>query len=146
MKRIVHLFCGLVAIAFVASQGSMAEDAKSDLEGTWDLVSVERDGKELKPQQDTKMVTTGNKFVVKVGDKVIVAGTTKLDTSKKPKALDVTYTEGPDKGNTFKGIYEVDGDTAKFCRAGTPEQDRPTGFKTKEGTGGFASAYKRSKK
>ena len=57
----------------------------------------------------------------------------------------VNATEGPDKGKTFKGIYELDGDSSKFCRAGTPEQERPTEFKTKAGTGALASAYKRLK-
>ena len=145
MKSYFHVLLGLVVVGFVVSRGGTADDSKSEFEGTWDLVSVERDGKELTPQKDTKMVTAGNKFVIKVGDKVLVAGTSKFDASKKPKTVDVTYTEGPDKGKTLKGIYEVEGDTAKFCRAGTPEQERPTEFKTKAGSGGLASVYKRAK-
>src|SRR4051812_47592239 len=117
MKYYVHILLGLVVVAIVTSWGGTAEDAKSELEGTWDLVRVERDGKELKPQKDTQMVSTGNKFVVKAGDKIIAAGTSKLHTGTKPKSVDVTYTEGPDKGKTFKGIYAVEGETARFCRA-----------------------------
>jgi uncharacterized protein (TIGR03067 family) len=145
MRRRFRVLLGLVVVVSFAVPAGTAADAKSELEGTWDLVRVERDGQELKPQKGTQMVTTGNKFVLKAGDKVIVAGTTKLDPGKKPKAVDVTYTEGPDKGKTFKGIYEIEGDTARFCRAGTPEQERPTGFQTKPGTGALASTYQRAK-
>lgn len=145
MKLCTRVLAGLVLLSLAASQNSLSEDAKNDLEGTWDLVSLERDGKEVKPQNDTKMVTTGSKFVIKAGGKIVAAGTATYDASKKPKAVDVTYTEGPDKGKTLKGIYEVVGDTARFCRAGTPEQERPTEFKTKAGTGGLASVYKRAK-
>jgi uncharacterized protein (TIGR03067 family) len=146
MRSHFHVLLGLVVVASVAAPAGTAEDAKSELEGTWDLVRVERDGMELKPQKATQMITTGNKFVVKAGDEIVVAGTTKLDPGKKPKAVDVTYTEGPDKGKTFKGIYELEGDTARFCRAGTPEQERPTVFQTKPGTGALASTYHRGKR
>lgn len=145
MTRFYHALLGLVVAMLLVSQGRTADDSKSEFEGTWDLVSVERDGKERPVEKGTQMVTTGNKFVVKAGDKVIVAGTFKFDASKKPKTVDVTYTEGPDKGKTIKGIYAVEGDTARFCRPGTAEQERPTEFKTKEGTGGLASVYKRAK-
>lgn len=145
MTCYVRAFVGLTLIGFVGCQGGASEGTKSELEGTWDLISVQQDGKDLEVKKETKMVTTGNKFVLKVGDKVIVAGTFALDPSKSPKTTDVTYTEGPDKGKTLKGIYEISGDTSKFCRAGTPEQERPTEFVTKAGTGGLASVYKRAK-
>jgi uncharacterized protein (TIGR03067 family) len=142
---------GVVAVVLLALVGydARADDAKDDLkalEGTWELVSFERDGKDVKVQGDTKATYTGDKFVVKRGDQVISAGTMKLDPSKKPKASDATYTEGPDKGKTFKGIYQIDGETVKFCRAGSPDDDRPTEFKTKPGSGQFAAVYKRAKK
>jgi hypothetical protein len=82
---------------------------------------------------------------VKRGDEIIAAGTSKLDPSKNPKALDSTYTEGPDKGKTFKGIYQLDGDTMKFCRPGSPGDERPTEFKSTPGSGAFVSMYKRAK-
>jgi uncharacterized protein (TIGR03067 family) len=145
MRRCIHILLGFIIVGFVASRESKAEDAKSELEGTWNLVSVERDGRAIRPQTNLKMITTGDKFVLKAGDEVVVAGTIKLDPSKKPKTVDTTYTEGPNKDQTLKGIYEVDGDTAKFCRAGAPDQDRPTEFKIKAGSGGLLSVYKRAK-
>ena len=142
--------CGVVALLTLALLGcnATADDAKDDLkalEGTWDLIYLERDGKEAKLQNDTKAINTGDKFVVKRGDEVIAAGTMKVDPSKKPKASETTYTEGPDKGKTFKGIYQIEGDSVKFCRAGSPDDDRPTEFKTKPDSGQFVAVYKRAK-
>jgi uncharacterized protein (TIGR03067 family) len=145
MRPCVRILLGLIVVGLMASRESKADDAKNELEGTWVMVSVERDGREIRPQTNLKMIYTGDKFVLKAGDDVVVAGTVKLDTTKKPKAVDTTYTEGPNTGQTLKGIYEVDGDTAKFCRAGAPDQDRPTEFKTKAGSGGLFSVYKRAK-
>jgi uncharacterized protein (TIGR03067 family) len=140
----------MVAVAVMAliGCGATARDAADDLkamEGTWDLTYLERDGAEVKVQPGTRAINAGDKFVIKRGAEVVAAGTMKLDPSKTPKASEATYTDGPDKGKTFKGIYQIDGDTVKFCRAGSPDQERPTGFKTKPGSGQFVAAYKRSK-
>ena len=146
MKCSFPVLTGLILLGLTASQQGTAGDAKSELEGTWDVVYLEREGKYLKPQPNTRTINTGDKFVVKVGDKVIAAGTATLDPSKKPKAVDVTYTEGPDKGKSFKGIYQVEGDTAKFCRPVAPDQERPTEFDTSPEKGGFMIVYKRAKR
>lgn len=144
MKTVFHFAPMLAIVLFAVSQNKAAEDGKTELEGTWDLVSLERDGKEIKPQKDTKALFTGDKFMIQVADKVIAGGTFRIDATQKPKATDATYTEGPDMGKSFKGIYQIDGDTLKFCRAGSPDQKRPTEFKTKAGTDGVASVYKRA--
>jgi hypothetical protein len=43
------------------------------------------------------------------------------------------------------GIYELDGDTVKFCFGG-PGKERPTEFTTKEGSMRTLSVWKRDKK
>jgi uncharacterized protein (TIGR03067 family) len=144
LNRYLHVLVGVALVGFSASVGSQAQDAKTELEGTWDLVSLERDGKDVKPKGE-KAIMTGDKGVVKVGDKVIVAATYKLDPSKKPKAVDITYTEGDNKGKTFKGIYQLDGDMLKICRGGSPDDERPTEFKSKPDSGGVLAVYTRAK-
>ena len=42
---------------------------------------------------------------------MVQVGTQKLDPSKSPKTLDVTVTEGLNKGAVMLGIYELGGDT-----------------------------------
>src|SRR5262249_313622 len=120
----------LMAVMFVWTPAIIAEDSKTELEGKWVVIRLERQGKELKAQKDMTAAITGNKFSVTSGDKVVVAGTFKLDTSKKPWADDMTYTEGPDKGKTFKGISKLEGDVVTFCRPTSPDGERPTEFKT----------------
>lgn len=145
MVRALAVLIVVALWAVAALQDCQAEDAKGEFEGTWDLIYLEHDGKEVKPQPNTKAINTAGRFSVKVGDKIVASGTSKLDPSQKPKTLDLTYTDGPDKGKTLKGIYEVDGDMARFCRAATPEQDRPTEFKTSASSPGLVSKYRRAK-
>jgi uncharacterized protein (TIGR03067 family) len=148
MRKTNRALWALLAVGVVGLNAA-ADDAKTDLEalqGTWELSAFERDGKEVKLEDVTKVTFTVDKFVVKRGDEVVAAGTFKLDPSKKPKVCDTTYTDGPDKGKTFKGIYQIDGDTEKFCRAGLPSGERPTEFKTKPDSGQVLSVYKRLQK
>src|SRR5436305_1643584 len=135
MQRAWNVFVGLAVVAILVCGRGTAADDKTELDGTWELVAFERDGKERTPGKDVRAVMAGNKFMVMAGDKVVAAGTTTSDPTKKPKVVDTTYTEGPDKGKTFKGIYQRDGDTLKFCRATAPDQPRPTEFKTSAETG-----------
>jgi hypothetical protein len=53
--------------------------------------------------------------------------------------------EGPNKDKKQLGIYELDGDTAKFC-FGSPGAERPSDFTTKEGSGRTLSLWRREKK
>ncbi len=66
----------------------------------------------------------------------------KLDSSARPKALDITGTEGPNKGKTILAIYELDGDTFRVCYD-LSGKSRPTEFKTKAETQLFLVSYKR---
>lgn len=124
---------------------AQAEEKSGPFEGTWELTYFERGGQEVKLQAATRLISTGAKFVVKRGDQVIAAGTGSVYPDQKPPASDTTYTEGPDKGKTFKGIYQLEGDKLTFCRAGSPEDDRPAEFKTAPGSNAFIAIYKRVK-
>jgi uncharacterized protein (TIGR03067 family) len=68
-----------------------------------------------------------------------------VDPGKKPKTIDYDVTDGFFKGKKQLGLYEIDGDTAKFCFA-NPDAERPTDFTTKEGSGRTVSVWKRTKK
>jgi len=77
-------------------------------------------------------VVKGDKYTVTVG-KAVDRGNVKLNPSAKPQTLDITGTEGPNKGRTILAIYERDGDTLRVCYD-LSGKNRPTEFKTKEGT------------
>jgi uncharacterized protein (TIGR03067 family) len=143
------LMCTPAALPLVAAEEK--DDAgKKELEkfkGTWIFVSMERDGKKDEPKGDEAPTITfdGDKFTVKVGDKVVQAGTQKLDPSKKPKTIDAMVTEGDGKGTTMLGIYEADGDTMKAC-FDSQGKKRPTEFKTTPDSGCFLAVIKRADK
>jgi uncharacterized protein (TIGR03067 family) len=136
-------------LTLIVTGGSFATDVKEDavkaesdkLQGTWQLVSVETEGKAPTEEliKKIRIVITGSKLTVLVGDEAPAKDIPfTIDPSKKPK-------ESTDKlpdGTEIKGIYELDGDTLKSCVA-APNKDRPTEFK---GTGGFTvRVFKRVK-
>ncbi len=92
----------------------------------------------------TKFVYHGDKWMVKVGDQTVAAGIWKIDATKTPKEIDVMDETGVKNDKTKLGIYEIDGDTYKYCLApaGKP---RPTEFTSKEGTGCSLGVSKREK-
>ena len=149
---LLALFC---AIGFAASGGSgtLADD-KPDLEkevrrfqGTWTFESSQTGGNALPASELKGFILTfeGDKHTVKKGDQVIQVGTQKLDPSKSPKTIDVTLTEGLNKGTVMLGIYAIDGDTLKVCF--DPQgKKRPTAFKSAPGSENFVNVHKRVKK
>ena len=61
-------------------------------------------------------------------------GTVVVHQTTVPKSFELQFEEGPEKGNTNFGIYELDGDTWKICLA-TRGSVRPTEFAAPPGTG-----------
>jgi uncharacterized protein (TIGR03067 family) len=53
--------------------------------------------------------------------------TVKLNTSASPKAIDLVARNGPPKGKTAPGIYQLDGDTLRLCLA-MEGAERPAKF------------------
>ena len=121
------------------------------LQGTWLTVSLVNDGKTLVDEKSppkegpaTKLVYDGNRWMVKVRDKTVASGVLKIDPAKKPKEIDIMDESGTKNEKTKLGIYEIDGDTYKYCLApaGKP---RPTDFTSKEGSGDSLGVMKREK-
>jgi uncharacterized protein (TIGR03067 family) len=116
------------------------------MQGTWLASTAELAGNQFPDEvrKSIKLVIKDGQYTVTVGgapDK----GTVKLDPSAKPKAMDITGTEGPNKGKTILAIYEVEGDTLQVCYD-LGGKNRPAEFKTKAGTQLFLVTYKREKR
>lgn len=148
--RVLLLFTlGLLLAADEPKDEASKKDLQQ-LQGTWLLVSAERDGKKVS-EDDVKNVTlvvSGNKFKFLKGAEVGTAseGTFKVDATKKPKTTESTADAGPDKGKKFLGIYEIESaDLHKVCFA-PPGKDRPTEFASKAGSGNILQVWKREKK
>jgi uncharacterized protein (TIGR03067 family) len=146
MRRYLCLF-GVVALLLVAADDK--DDAKKEIDrfqGTWKLESVEVGGEAVSQDnfKDVTLTIEGNKFTTKEGE-MVTHGTYKVNVSKKPKTMDATFTDGPNKGKTLLGIYELDGDTYKAC-FDLSGKERPTKFESKKGTMLVVEVLKRQKK
>ena len=131
-----------------ADDGDKKEAVQRELkkfEGIWVMASGESDGKPVAADvvKKSRLVIQGTRHTVKVGDDTYV-GTHALDPTKSPKTIDVKDTEGPFKGKTVKGIYELTDDAFRICIA-PPDKDRPTEFTTKSGTGTLMHEWKKQK-
>lgn len=117
----------LVIGLLLAADEKKADDVKGKLKGTWDVVSMEIAGKKA-PESEFKgdtLTFEGDKVthVNSKGKKEPAAF--KIDTTQKPAHLDVTPTEGPDKGMTMKMILQLEGDTLKLGMGEGPKAERP---------------------
>jgi len=123
------------------------------LKGKWEMVGREVLGKKA-TKEDLEivkgiLVIEGEKktgWPVDMGKKgEVQEATIKLDPTAKPKTVDKTVTKGRGNGETFLGIYQLDGDQLKICIA-WESKERPTEFAGKEDGKAILVIYKRVKK
>jgi uncharacterized protein (TIGR03067 family) len=145
---LAHLVLALLAAAIFSV--ARADDAPpQDLEkmqGRWHAVSVE-DGGKKRPEDHIKdwvLIVEKDRMTAKDRDDVLDESTFKLDPSKKPAGITITYLSGADKGKVLHGIYALDGDSLKFCVTFN-EKETPTEFASKEGTDLTLVVLKRGK-
>jgi uncharacterized protein (TIGR03067 family) len=115
------------------------------LEGTWQVVSLEVDGMKIPKEtiKESKLIIKGKQFTMK--EKIATyRGTFIIDPAKKPNTIDIKFTEGPEKGNTSLGIYELDGDDLRLCLSVTTKV-RPKEFTAKSKSGHGFEVLKREK-
>ena len=146
----MRMLIAAVALSCVIGAEPPSDAVKKELtllEGEWAMVSGERDGQAL-PDEYVKTATRVAKdgvSTVTIAGRVVMKSKYTIDPAKKPKAIDFEATEGEAQGKKIQGIYELDGDTLKFCLAPS-DKDRPTDFTAKEGSGRTLSVWKRAKK
>jgi len=109
------------------------------IQGTWAVVSAERNGKPLPDQvtQQIKLIFAGHKLTTQHKDRKTEA-TFKLDANKTPKQIDLNM-----DGNVGEGIYQLDGDGLKIVH-GEVGDARPKDF-PKAGSGLTVLVLKREK-
>lgn len=102
------------------------------LQGTWNIISLEVDGDSL-PAGDGRIVILKDSFE-SLGMGPVYKGKLSLDTAQKPWAIDMKFTAGPEQGNVNRGIFEFKGDSWRLCLQMTGG-DRPAKFSTRGGGG-----------
>lgn len=141
---------GLLVLVFSPVWADDSEAAKKDLarlQGEWSMVSGSRDGQALPDDvvKNGKRVCKDDETTVTISGQLLIKAKFTLDPSQTPKRIDYRVTEGANAGKAQLGIYELDGDTVKFCFS-TPGGDRPTDFTTTAGDGRTSSVWKRNEK
>src|ERR1700738_5004133 len=92
-------------------RGDAITKERKSLQGRWKVVAVEREGKQVPPKdlKDVKWVITADKIVWT--DERKNEFLYKLDTTKKPKAIDLIFPER--KTEVTLAIYSLEGDDLK---------------------------------
>jgi RNA polymerase sigma factor (sigma-70 family) len=131
-----------------AAPETKPEQTRTDrdkMQGTWAAVSIERGGRKA-PGGQIKGFTVaikGNRLTFNP-DTENRASTFTLDPSKSPREIDLVPQDGPAKGQTVPGIYELEGDVLKLCGDNREAGERPREFATSEGTDRFVMVLKRT--
>jgi uncharacterized protein (TIGR03067 family) len=123
-----------VAVAlfvFASAMGLARADDKAlkELEGTYKLALAERDGKSADKELTDKAVVVikGELFEMAMGDDKKVAKI-KVGGDLKQLTIDLSPTDGPEKGKTFAGIYKLE--KGELTLAFSEKGDRPKEFKS----------------
>jgi uncharacterized protein (TIGR03067 family) len=124
-----------------ADMDSVAKE-KEKLQGTWAAVSVVDNGRSESTEllKTLKLTIKGDKYIFRDGDWKLSAAY-KIDPTKKPKQMSITFEEGPKKGKTMLAIYSVEGDKLKICGG----DRRPTEFASKRKSEVILFEFKREK-
>ena len=131
MYRVAVSLAALVVI--FATSSVVGQQKKGDhdlLEGKWLVKKMTKRGKTLQPD-----AFKGEAFTFSKGRMTIASNDRTfrfaIDAAKKPKQLDLTAEDGPFKGQTLPGIYQLDGKTLVLCLPHDKNTERPDAFESK---------------
>ena len=99
------------------------------------------------PDGDLKefhLTLESGKYIARNGS-TVDRGTLQLDPTVQPKAMDITSTDGPNKGVTLLAIYEFSDDTLRVCYD-LSGAERPKEFKTTPDSSLFLVTYRRDQR
>ena len=137
MKTLAIAWLASFALVPTARADDKADAVKKELEklqGDWQLLSAERDGKKIPEDQfkDEQVTLKGDVMTVTKGGKLMQTSKMILDPTTSPRSFVREVTDGVGKGMKFHGIYELDGDTLTGCHT-VIDKERPKEFSSKNG-------------
>jgi uncharacterized protein (TIGR03067 family) len=130
------------------AQRAAVEKGLETLQGRWKMTyhegRGERPTEEYLRTEEGEMVLDGNKMRLYIKGKHDFEGIAKIDPTQTPNAIDFYYLDGPLKGKTGLGIYEVNGDDLRICWGVAGLRDtRPTEFSNRPGENQAILTYRR---
>src|SRR5262249_47534296 len=126
-QRILMLVTVGLLVAGDAPQKEKGTREMKHLQGTWKVVQAKRDGEMVAALKGGTVTLEGNKFTSKTGETILGQGTWKVDPGRKPKTIDIEYTQGPEKGKKVLGICHLTKGTW-ILALGPPGKERPSSF------------------
>lgn len=144
MSRI--LLC-LAAVFLTAADTPRSDQAA--IAGSWRVVACELEDK-LLPEpvfKDLRYVLRADgtwKLDGGPGFPKAAGGVFTLDPKASPRTIDLTPSDGKYKGQTFRGIYQLEGDELKACFA-FPGKERPKTYLTRAESGLVLEFWRREK-
>ena len=138
------LFLASLTLVLLAADQAQDDEIKKELDklqGSWLIQSWEQDGKADESHKAAKVVFAGDTFT-RQSPKETVKGKVKLDPKAKPKTIDTTYTEGPNKDKTILAIMEMKGERIVVCY-NDGGKERPKEFATTANSGLVLIRYKK---
>jgi len=113
-KLAALMACGLAAAAW-AGDDPVARDTEA-LQGEWRAVKGTAEGQKT-PTAEAEMfriAVKGDRLTLSAGGEARKARFV-LDPAKSPKAIDLTWLDGPEKGRTVPGVYALEKGRWRLC-------------------------------
>src|SRR6266436_1231753 len=111
----------LLAIVLLAADDRETKSDLAKFQGSWRFVSVITDGTPAPPDEIKASVLTNNGTTFTFKDpqskdpQSSGAGTFRIDATKDPRQMDITFGTGPDKGQTVFGIFRFERARVRVC-------------------------------
>ena len=142
MTRAMTLFVFLAALAPAAVADTIA--AKTDLQGAWTARSAERDGAPAPELVGNRIEFKDDHFRIVKGDALLFGGGFTIVPDATPARIDFTIADGAAKGQSWAGIYKVEGDALTICdNAPNPAAPRQQDFTAPKGSGYVCLSFTR---
>jgi uncharacterized protein (TIGR03067 family) len=140
----VGTLAGLLVLQAAGEPEATRKD-RDRLQGKWKVIAAQSKGEKVatKDLADLFLVFEDDGIQVVENKKTQVKYTYRLHAQDKPKQIDFTYTTGPKKGRTDRGIYRFQGERLTFCIQEDGAQPRPTEFATAADTALFLIVLER---
>jgi uncharacterized protein (TIGR03067 family) len=133
-----------LAILVAARDRGFGADPKPT-DGKWQAVEAELAGRKM-PDEATKglqLTLDGDKYLVMTNEGED-RGTVRYLPDETPSGMEITGTDGPNKGKTFLAIYKLEGDKLVVCYDLTGKA-LPKEFKTMPKSMLFLATYRKVK-
>jgi uncharacterized protein (TIGR03067 family) len=116
-----------------------ARNELESLQGAWSYLSG---------RHHVELLIAGKNFAVKFKNGPVYMGTFNIDPEHSPKTMDMLVQEGPERHRwkTALCIYDVDGDTMRWCASEPGRKDRLEEFPPEDHLAYYCTQFRRERR